>query len=402
MSVTTVEGVGRVPGDGDGPVLVTGAAIAFRLFDVGYAIDLARAAELLAGSAPERVRPLRGEGQALQIPNTPLTVALGTEPLAVDGGTLRAELSARLFDFGVVSVRARVTAPAALPWEAFGAFGSALRRPGVVDAAVEPAFRTLVHRISPAIERPQVADVREDYVVFRITSVTDGAGTAGAAGARATARAAERDPEATAALLARLDVAPLLLQETRPLSPEARRELLPHRFSYYRDDLAVLTWESALVVDAEAGDTDLEYILEFANAQLLELRYYDSLLDAELPRLYDDIAAARRRYAVFPGRRFASVLSRLSGQVADLTELVERAENALKVTDDVYLARVYSAALELFRGRAWRAGIDRKLAILRDTYTMLNDETQAARSETLEMAIVALIVVEVVMGFLRY
>jgi uncharacterized Rmd1/YagE family protein len=68
----------------------------------------------------------------------------------------------------------------------------------------------------------------------------------------------------------------------------------------------------------------------------------------------------------------------------------------------VYLARVYSAALELFRGRTWRAGIDRKLAILRDTYAMLNGETQAARSETLEIAIVLLIVLEVIMGLARH
>jgi len=87
--------------------------------------------------------------------------------------------------------------------------------------------------------------------------------------------------------------------------------------------------------------------------------------------------------------------------VADSTELVERVENALTVTDDVYLARVYSAALELFRGRAWRSGIDRKLAILRDTYAMLNSEAQAARSETLEIAIVVLIVGELAVAFLR-
>jgi len=80
---------------------------------------------------------------------------------------------------------------------------------------------------------------------------------------------------------------------------------------------------------------------------------------------------------------------------------VERVENALTVTDDVYLARVYSAALELFRGRAWRSGIDRKLAILRDTYAMLNSEAQAARSETLEIAIVVLIVGELAVASLR-
>ena len=32
----------------------------------------------------------------------------------------------------------------------------------------------------------------------------------------------------------------------------------------------------------------------------------------------------------------------------------------------MYLARIYSAALEIFRGRAWRAGIDRKLALKLD------------------------------------
>jgi len=87
--------------------------------------------------------------------------------------------------------------------------------------------------------------------------------------------------------------------------------------------------------------------------------------------------------------------------VADTTEVVERAENSLKVTDDVYLARIYSAALELFRGRTWRTGIDRKLTIIRETYGMLNAEAQALRSETLELAIIVLIVVEIVLSLLR-
>ena len=60
-----------------GMLIVAGSAIAYRLFDVGYAIDLERALALLSASAPERVRPLRGEGQALQISNPPITVWLG-------------------------------------------------------------------------------------------------------------------------------------------------------------------------------------------------------------------------------------------------------------------------------------------------------------------------------------
>jgi len=70
------------------------------------------------------------------------------------------------------------------------------------------------------------------------------------------------------------------------------------------------------------------------------------------------------------------------------------------VTDDVYLARLYSAALELYRARTWRAGIDRKLTIIRDTYAMLNGEAQARRPALLEIAIALLIVFEIVLSFL--
>jgi hypothetical protein len=172
--------------------------------------------------------------------------------------------------------------------------------------------------------------------------------------------------------------------------------MLPHRFSYYADDLAILTWENALVVEpATEEETDVEYVLEFANAQLLELRYYDALLDAQLPRIYDRVAEHRAgRYA----RRFTRLLGDLQTLVADSTETVERAENALKVTDDVYLARIYTAALEIFRARAWRAGIDRKLGIIRETYEMLNAQAQTVRSELLEVTIILLILLEIVLA----
>jgi hypothetical protein len=362
----------------------SGAAVIYRLFDVAYAIDLTKALDLLATYAPERVRPLRGEAQALQIRNPPVTVLLGTEALQIEGRPHAADVSARIFDFGVVSLRVRVRLPDGLDWAGFTRLGLAVDGHDAVTAVVTQQLRLLLERIAPALERPGIADVREDYTVFRVTKAEHPDGT--------PVRADE---------LGTLDVVPLLLGESRPLSAEARRELLPHRFSYYADDLAILTWESALVVEPGEHDTDLQYVLEFANAQLLELRYYDAILDGELPRMYDAIEAARRKRGVFPGRRFAGPLSQLQTVVADTTEVVEQAENALKVTDDVYLARVHSAALEIFRGRAWRSGIDRKLAILRDSYSMLNHEAQAARSETLEMAIVFLIVAEIVMALIK-
>ena len=73
---------------------------------------------------------------------------------------------------------------------------------------------------------------------------------------------------------------------------------------------------------------------------------------------------------------------------------------SLKVTDDVFLARIYAAALEIFRGGTWRRGIDRKLAILRDSYGMLNAESQARRAEMLEIIIVLLIGFEILLTLL--
>lgn len=366
---------------------VRGDAVVYRLFDVGYEIALDRVLELLATQAPARVRPVRGEAQALQIPNPPITVILGTEEVVLGGSRVPVEVSARIFDFGVVSLRARVAAPDDITWHGFVDFGELLDAAETIPALLDGHLNSLVDRIRSCIDRPAIAKQTEDYIVYRVASLTDAAGAA-------VLPAALHD-----ALLS-----PLLLNDRRTLSPEAMRELLPHRFSYTAEDLAVLTWDNALIVDASLVDTDVQFILEFANAQLLELRFYDATLDAELPRMYDRIEAARPGAQKWPAlsRRYAPLLAELQRTVADSTELVERVENALKVTDDVYLARIYASALELFRGRTWRAGIDRKLAIIRETYSMLNDEQQSARSEALEIAIVLLIILEVLLAIFRH
>jgi hypothetical protein len=155
------------------------------------------------------------------------------------------------------------------------------------------------------------------------------------------------------------------------------------------------------VVEPVRHDTDVQYVLEFANAQLLELRWYDAVLDAELPAIQTLLVQARQGFHLF-GRRYSRLLERLQRRVADSVELVERVENSLKVTDDVFLARVYAQALEEFRERVWRSGIDRKMRIVRDTYDMLNAESIARRSETLEVVVVLLIALEIALALFRH
>ncbi|MFO7262222.1 MAG: hypothetical protein DIU52_013800, partial [bacterium] len=83
----------------------------------------------------------------------------------------------------------------------------------------------------------------------------------------------------------------------------------------------------------------------------------------------------------------------------EVTEITERIDNAIKVTEDVYLARIYASALELFRVPSWVTSVDRKLAILKDTYTALSDEAATIRIEVLEAAIVLLIILEILLAF---
>lgn len=360
--------------------VAAGSATIYRLYDVGYEIDLAHAGRRLAPQAPPTPRPRRVEGAALVTPNPPLIVDLGTQDVEVARSNVQAAISAAIFDFGVISFRVAIAAPSDLRWSDYVAFAGALHATASGRLLCDKLLPDLLGRLGPAIQRQAIASVTEDYIVFRVAALCDPGGS------RITPPRLSGDA-----------LSALLLNETRALSPAAKRELLPHRFAYTTDDYAVLTWESAFVVEADTADRDVEYVLEFANAQLLELRVFDAKLDAELPLMYDRVAAARRRpTTVF--RRYRSLLAELQTLVADTTEIVERVENALKVTDDVYLARVYSAALRIFRGSAWRRGIDRKLEITRDTYSMLNAESQATRGEVMEFAILLLILGEILLS----
>jgi hypothetical protein len=365
--------------------VTAGSILAYRLFDVAYAIDLGKAEETWArtvrtGSSRGRLTTTPPKAIAFGVP--PVALGLGAINLPLPEGPLQATVTARLYDFGVVSIALRVPVTD-MSWAAFS------QRLNAVDRAVGLAQATVLwtelldrvrHGVGDGLVRPTPSTLEEDYLVG-VANVFS-------------------EPMTAEALVGRLDLVPLLSGEQRPLSEGARRDLLRHRYSYYTDDLVVLTWDRAFIYEPR-GDTDVIDVLEVANAQLLEMRYYDELLDAELPRMYDLVEATRRRWALPGARRFADLARRLYTMVAEVTELTEKVDNALQVTEDVYLARIYAAALELFRVPTVSAAVDRKVSIIRDTYTALYDEAHSSRSEVLEIVILVLIAVEIVLAIVR-
>ena len=367
-------------------IVLSGTVIACRLFDIADGIDLAKA-ETLWRARPSAIvtrgRLVSAQPKAVAFGVAPLDIPLEPVSLQLDGATVWAAATARLYDFGVTRLALHVTADT-LSWTEFA------RRLNAVDHAVGPAaqagvWNTMLDQVrgtcGGALLRPARAMLEEDYLMGMV-------------------RAFNEKPGAEA-LQQRIDLVPLLSGEERPLSEGARRDLLRKRFSYYEDDLVVLTWDRAFIYEPR-GDSDVMDVLDVANAQLLEMRYYDQLLDAELPLMYNAVQAMQRTRPLLSARRFAHLARRLHTLVAEVSELREKVDNALQVTEDVYLARVYTAALDLFRVEAVNAAVDRKLAIIRDTYSALYEEASSGRAALMEAAIVGLIVVEIVLALLRH
>ncbi|HET6435125.1 MAG TPA: hypothetical protein VFG18_05400 [Xanthomonadaceae bacterium] len=365
--------------------IASGALIAHRLLDVADAIDLAQAEALWrahAGGEGRRTRLATAAANELAFEVPPTLLALPPLALDLDGETVVAERTARLYDFGAIALALRVDA-GGLDWAAFAARCNALDRatgPGSGTEVWHDTLRGLLDVIGPALRRPAARHLEEDYLFALVRRFAQ--------------------PLSGDEIRARADLAALLSGETRPLSAQETAELTAQAFSYFADDLVVLTWDRAFICEPR-GESDVIDLLEVANAQLLELRYYDERLDDELATMYDLVEGARGGLSLVASRRAARLARRLYAMVAEVTELTEKVENSLQVTEDVYLARVYNAALEQFGVPRLSAAVDRKLAIIRDTYTALYDEASSRRAELLELAIVLLIVFEIVLALVE-
>ena len=366
--------------------VTAGEVIAYRLFDVAFAIDLVRAEAIWsarpgAGSARKRLSVTSPKALAYDVP--PLVLALDAVTIELPAGPIRAGVTARLYDFGVLTLALGFPANA-LSWTEFSDLLNAVNQvvgPDTSQAVWSGLTRQLLDLLGAALERPTGSLLEEDYILGLVRSFDR--------------------PVLAADILDQLDLVPLLSGERLALSEGARQDLLRKQFSYYTDDLVVLTWDRAFIYEPR-GDSDVIDVLEVANAQLLEMRYYDELLDDELPRMYGLVETTQRTSGFLSSRRFAGLARRLYTLVAEVTELTEKVDNAMQVTEDVYLARIYTAALDLFRVSVVSAAVDRKLAIIRDTYAALYEEASGGRAALMELAIVVLIVVEIVVAVARH
>jgi len=356
------------------PRIEHGAVRAFFVYDVADTIDLRRLRTVGGEGVARAPLHLRREASSefIQYPVVPLMVRLPDLP---DYG---AAVRAKIYDFGVVSIR--ISVPFRGTWDDYAALSRRLRRDAKLEGRARNALEDVLSEIGPALDEPHDALV-EDYYVLEVDRFDE--------------------PLEAGSLTADFatPLAQLLLFEERPLVAAEEAESLRLAFSYYRDDLAIVQWDAAFIYDRSDGAEAIMDILEFANSQLVEFRTYDARLDQELDAVYA-LQPGRPVRRFQRGREAAERADRVRYLLVDILELTDRTSNALKIIGDAYYARLYRAASSRLGLADWQRQIDAKLHSVSEIYRVFQDQAQYARSEFLELIIIALIAVEAIIGVL--
>jgi hypothetical protein len=376
------------------PRVADGALLVYRLFEAADDIDLASAEAMLAG-AGERASLRAGRPGFLDWPDPPLSIALGPRDVALeDGSTLAGTAHVRLFAHGVASVRYESPLPPDADAATIAARVRAVSESAHLERAARAEAESVCGRLGDALHRPLRSDVYETYAIVFARRLAAGAVAADATPA-ALAASAPTDVDG-------LDLARVLIGEPRTtaLSPQTVADVTSRRFAYTDEDLCVLDWDTAFVLDA-ADDRSVPDVLEVASAQLLELRYYDGLFERELLTVTHLLARPRTGLTWLFLGRYGRILRRVQNLVVESAAVFERVDNAVRVVGDLWLARVYRAAVERLRLPAWQADVRNRQRTAADVATLLREEASSTLGHVLETSIVGLIVFEILMAILR-
>jgi len=357
------------------PTVARGVCHLLVAFEVGQSIDLEQSERLAATGAR---RPWREDRRAPpQFGNRPAPLRIVQDCSGIPGiGALEPlRLQIMLYDFGAASVS--ITYPLSGPLDCLPALSDKLYgHPGLL-AAAHSRVGALLETIRTAVVRPRIAEQVEDYVIFQIDAFDP--------------------PLAPPALLREhgATLARILRAEQSAVTDEEITDALSARLAVGSNDLAIVDWNAALVYDPEPAETCA--ILEFANVQLLEVRFLDEQLDVALEQAYDTLARARRGITIL--RSYAADLDRIAELEADAAVLFERVTNALKLVGDQYLSRLYTLVSNRLHLRDWDASIVRKLQTIGGIYQKLADRATARRLEVLEWIVILLIAGEILIQF---
>jgi hypothetical protein len=357
-------------------VRVRGTCHVYQAVDLGFAIDLARAEQILArDQIQQNFKKPRRAPEAQQLQRHSLRVAQSGFPVEI--GVFRSEgpVEVVLWEFGAATMAYSIPIDAQLTqlislsdllWDHAELLRDAKKR-----------AQQLLDAIRDAVDKPLLGSRFEDYVVFEL-QLPNG------------------EPVSELWTTHAATTASILRAEPGQLSDQEIADALNLRCAYVRDEVVLIDWFAAMLVGDDMEDERL--VLELTTAELLELRDLDERLDQGVEAAYGVLTRQRSWLATFSTR--AEDIGLVSQLQADAAVLFEGVDNALKLLGDQYLARMYRVASERFHLPQWDAAIERKLKVLDGIYEKLASRAASRRFEVLEVVIIVLIAVSTLAPFL--
>ena len=341
-------------------------------YDVAGEVNLELVQRMLVNKNPDKFR-LRKFNREMSIQDPPVVLNLGEQDYEVGGESYRISISGKIWNYGAISINFKIPVQC----------DNCNKLTDLVfqfeeDEYLQEQGRQLVQdtiaAIAPAVKDPNLWQEFEDYTVIQFVA-----------------------PRGCLDLPDNFsfdDLAQLVEgQKNVKLSNQTLDQIKNSLFQYSDEDLIIVDWNRAIIMGDYEEAGELTDIVEFAICQLLEMRFYDNLLDQKVSNLYKSIQSQKSSFFT---NNYAKLAHEASLLFIELSEVIELVENSLKVIGDTYYAKVYRVAIDRFQIPAWRSSISHKLNNLSNISGLFSAEINERRTQWMEFIIVVLIAIEVV------
>jgi hypothetical protein len=356
---------------------VHGSLFVFQLFDVSEAIDMEVLGRQLGGSDFYRDVGARQVSQIqVWFEPPPHIRSLGEIEFA-PGEPFHAEI--HYYSYGVVGVRLERSFD--LDWPALIELSSRWVGAAAAELAASELVRRELDAVKKALVKPHDKYLSEDYSVVRLDPIR-------ATGGIVTAEHLLEQWGAS--------VAQIVRGEKIQLAAEEQTYILASRLSYYPSDLIVAGWSAAFIYDTESGAEATVQLIEYANTQLLEFRFYDEMLTRILRAVYrqiDEGSGWLKRW------RLAGQAERFNTIRLDVHELTERTDNAAKFLSDMFAARLYQLMATRVGVPDYHRLVDEKLRTAADLYHLMTERVHQYSALMLETMVVVILIIDLVFLF---
>lgn len=356
----------------DGPA-VSGTLLVLFLYDLSDAIRLEEMRRIV-GAPPRGREPSfrHAVPQYVQFAEPPVIEAL--PPQEVAGHSARGRLS--YYDYGVVSVLFEI--PFEGSWDDLVALSTRSINAPELEQHAAAIVRERMPNMTPALVAPNQRKLKEDYYIFYVRKWQEAEFGVPATGAALIEKRGE-------------EIAQIIRGERARFAASELAEILESHISYYENDLLVVGWSAALIYDTPEGAVPTIQLLEFANTQLLEFRYYDEVLSDLLSQSHRNL---QRGVGALARWRMAHEAERLNAIRLEIRDLTERVDNSIKFLSDMFSARLYRMAATRIGVPDYRTLVDQKLQSAGELYGFMMDRFYQGRAFILELMVVIILIVE--------